>query len=214
MAYKDESDECWGRLFLCQANFSNINEVARVQSSLKLVKVFLGSPSDLIQERERFRSIVEEVNKWANLMGIRFVPVSGEDVLHDIGHPQELINEGIIKECEIFVLLLWKWWGTPTQKYTSGFEEEYEVAKSLKKKNRKVKIWLYLRDIASDMLADPGKQLRKVLAFRKKIEKECLYVPYKDEDQWEQLLQQDLRDWLNQPRILKRTEMRAIRRKK
>lgn len=193
---------------------TNFKQMARVDTCLKEIRVFLGSPSDLVEERKRFRDIVDEVNYWTYLMGIQFVPLSSEDVSPDMGHPQDLINEGIFQDCEIFVLLLWKRWGTPTGKYTSGFEEEYEAAKALKEKNSDVKIWLYLRDIPNCMLDDPGPQLTKVLAFRKKLEKECWYVPYKDEDQWKQLLQCHLRDWLNLPRILKRTKMTVKRTKK
>jgi hypothetical protein len=180
--------------------------MARVDTCLTVIKVFLGSPSDLIEERQRFRSIVDEVNLFASLWGIQFDPRTDADVSRDVGHPQDLINDKIFRDCKIFALLLWKKWGTPTKKYSSGFEEEYETAKTLKKKNKEVKVCLYLREIPIYMLEDPGPQLTQVLAFRAKAEKECLYGHYKDVDEWAKLLRQDLREWLDLPRIRKHTE--------
>jgi hypothetical protein len=182
--------------------------MAKVDTCVTQIMVFLGSPSDLIEEREQFSKILDEVNFWSVLQGIRFEPRTNADVSRDMGDPQDLINNKIFKDCKIFALLLWKRWGTPTTKYTSGFEEEYETAKALKEENSDVKICLYLRDIPIYMLDDPGPELIQVLAFRAKveIERECLYGPYKDVDEWAKLLKQDLRDWLNQPRILKHTK--------
>lgn len=173
---------------------------------LTVIKVFLGSPSDLIEERQRFSSIIEDVNMWASLRRIRFDPKTSEDISRDVGHPQDLINDIIFRDCKIFALLLWKRWGEPTNKYSSGFEEEYETAKALKEENDEVKVCLYLREIPIDMLEDPGPQLKQVLAFRDKIKDECLYAPYKNVDEWTKLLKQDLRDLLDQPRILKHME--------
>jgi hypothetical protein len=180
--------------------------MARVDTYLKHIEVFLGSPSDLIEEREQFGKIVDQVNLWAKLWGIQFDPLTSADVSRDMGHPQDLINNKIFRDCKIFALLLWKRWGTPTKKYTSGFEEEYETAKALKGENNEVKVCLYLREIPVYMLEDPGPQLTQVLAFRAKAAKECLHGPYKDVNEWAKLLTEDLRDWLNQPRISKRTE--------
>jgi len=68
-------------------------------------------------------------------------------------------------------MLLWKRWGTPTGEHSSGFAEEYKFAKSLNERtNGKPIIWLYFRAVPDDMLADPGRQLKNVLRFRKTIE--------------------------------------------
>lgn len=169
-------------------------------ASREVIKVFIGSPGDVTKERELFRDIVSEVNKIkANPMGIQLEALGWEDTLPGKGRPQGLINEDI-EQSNLVVLLLWKRWGTPTGKYTSGFEEEYELAKSLNEKtNGKPEIWLYFRDVPEDMLADPGKQLRQVLDFRNKIEteKKFLYRAYEDVNKWEKLLREHLCRWLD-----------------
>ena len=139
----------------------------------KALRVFIGSPNDLNAERGVFPKIIEEVNEIkAKGQGFVLEPVGWEDFLPGRGRPQEKINEDL-KTCDLIVLVLWKRWGTPTGKYSSGFEEEYEISLQEGKE-----IWLYFKSIPSDMMADPGKQLRKVLNFRDKIERENKLLDY------------------------------------
>ncbi|NMC75995.1 MAG: TIR domain-containing protein, partial [Candidatus Methanofastidiosa archaeon] len=171
----------------------------------KVIKIFIGSPGDLNEERTLFRRIVNEVNRIkSNSMGIQLEPVSWEDTLPGKGRPQELINKDI-EQSDLVVMLLWKRWGTPTGNYTSGFEEEYELAKSLNENtNGKPAIWLYFRAIPDDMLADPGEQLKKVIDFRNRIEKErkFLFYAYESLDKWEQLFREHLCRWIDTIKIV------------
>ena len=89
-----------------------------------------------------------------------------------MGRPQDLINEDV-KKCDLFVLLLWRRWGTPSGKYSSGTEEEFDLACKLhKERDRPKGIWLFFKDVPEEMMADPGVQLSKVIDFRKRIEAE------------------------------------------
>jgi tetratricopeptide (TPR) repeat protein len=166
----------------------------------KVIRIFMGSPSDLAQERTRFRKIVADVNKIkANSMGIELKPLDWGDTLPGKGRPQGLIND-VVKTSDLIVLLLWKRWGTSTEEYSSGFEEEYELAKSMNEKTKgKPEIWLYFRDVPKDMLADPDEQLKHVLDFKTKIEKEqrFLYHAYKNRNDWEKSLKDHLGRWLD-----------------
>ena len=145
----------------------------------KVVRVFIASPGDLGEERRLFREIISEVNRLkAHGMGIQLEPLGWEDTLPGVGRPQELINKDI-KKCDLMILLLWKRWGTPTGEYSSGFEEEYELAKRLLGGCGKLgDIMLYFRKIPDAMLADPGPQLRQVQKFKKKIESEIELLHY------------------------------------
>lgn len=166
----------------------------------KVLRVFIASPGDLGEERRLFRDIVDEVNRSkANGMRMQLEPLGWEDTLPGSGRPQELINEDI-KKCDLMIMLLWKRWGTPTGEYSSGFEEEYEMAKRLLEKEDKPEIMLYFRKVPDDMLADPGPQLRQVLNFKEKIESErkFLYKPYEDENQWEKIFREHLSHWLDE----------------
>lgn len=153
--------------------------------------IFIASPGDLNEERRKFHESVFEINRLkAEHFGFQLVPLGWEDTLPGKGRPQELINHDI-ESCELFVLLLWKRWGTPTGKYSSGTEEEFEFARRLSEGARaKPAIWLYFKKVPDDMMADPGPQLRQVLRFRTRIEEErsFLYRLFDDADAWSKML--------------------------
>lgn len=166
-------------------------------SHLKRIPIFLASSSDLSEERKLFNRILEEVNtNIAKPKGLLLEAIVWEDTLIGKGRPQSKINEDL-KQCNLVVLLLWKKWGSPTGKYSSGFEEEYEVADENSKD-----IWLYFREVTEDMMKDPGKQLEKVLDFKKKIfnEKKYFSSSYIDEHEWTNIFSNHLGKWLNQMR--------------
>lgn len=166
---------------------------AHSNETLKVKRVFIGSPGDLAAERRLFKTIIERVNRTqAKRNGVLVEPVGWEDTLPGVGRPQEIINRDLA-QCDLVVMLLWKRWGTPSGKYSSGFEEEYKLARRTKKD-----IILYFRDVPQEMLADAGEQLRNVLDFRSKIEDEkaLLYKRYADEAEWETLFDEHLCDWL------------------
>lgn len=159
--------------------------------------IFLASPSDIKNERKLFNLIIDEVNvNKASSNGILLEKVVWEECLIGKGRPQEIINEEIEK-CHLIVMLLWERWGSSTGKFSSGFEEEYEVAKANKKE-----IWFFFREIPENMQNDPGEQLRKVLDFRNKIqnEKEYLFKEYKDENDWKDKFSKSMYKWLDQKR--------------
>ena len=166
-------------------------------SHLKRIPIFLASPSDLSEERKLFQQIIEDVNKsMAKPKGILFEAVVWEDTLIGKGRPQEKINDDL-KQCNLVVMLLWKRWGSSTGDYSSGFEEEYEVADANEKN-----IWLYFREVPEDMVKDPGEQLRKIIEFKNKIvnEKKYFYATYSDKDDWKHKFHNHLGNWLHQMR--------------
>ena len=161
---------------------------------LEVTRVFIASPSDLNAERDIFRHVIERVNFIkAKNKGILLEAVGWEDTLPGKGRPQEKINQDV-ESSDLIVMLLWKRWGSPTGEYSSGFEEEYEVACASDKE-----IWLYFREIPDDMLAAPSEQLSKVLEFRNKIEAErkFLFKRYEDENGWKEQFTDNLCSWLD-----------------
>jgi len=167
----------------------------------KVVRVFIASPGDLGEERRLFREIIDEVNQLkADGMGLLLKPLGWEDIPPGVGrpHPQGLINK-YIEDCALMVMLLWKRWGTPTGKYSSGFEEEYEQAKRLREeRGDRPEIMLYFRNVPDNMLAHPDEQLKQVLKFKEnRSKKEVLHRSYEDENQWKETFKYDLSEWLD-----------------
>jgi hypothetical protein len=164
----------------------------------QLYKVFIGSPSDITEERQYFRDVITEFNNTYNIYGIQVIPLGGEDVLLGVGHPQERINDVCITDCDLAVLVLGARWGSQTIKYSSGFEEEYNLAKDLNKARGRPEIFLYFRDIPNDKKANPDEQLEQVLNFRSKIEseKELARHKYNTPKDWRDKFKIDLYRWI------------------
>jgi tetratricopeptide (TPR) repeat protein len=147
-----------------------------VAESLQGLRVFIASPGGLEHERNRFRATVEEVNREANERGVTFMPVGWEYATPGLGRPQAKINVEV-ERCDYMVLVLHDRWGTPPATdgtYTSGTEEEYEVARrcaadaGMPMRN----IAVLFKGVPAHQLSDPGEQLRKVLAFKTRLEQE------------------------------------------
>lgn len=135
--------------------------------------MFLGSPGDLEAERKAAKIIVDEENaNHANELGYQIDLVGWEDTVSQRKRAQEAINLDL-DQCEYFVGLMFKKWGTPpgleNHPYTSGFEEEYCRSIDRYEKSGKPEISLLFKNISEDDLKDPGPQLQKVLEFQEGI---------------------------------------------
>ena len=141
----------------------------------RVIKVFLASPGDLVDERRAAKHVVDTFNKqWADHLTVHVELVGWEDTVSQFGRPQDLINRDL-DQCELFIGIMWKHWGTPPQKgdgYTSGFHEEYERATDRRRKSKQPEICLLFKDIDPELLKDPGDSLRKVLQFKEDIQRE------------------------------------------
>lgn len=136
------------------------------------LKVFIASPSDLDAERATLRKLEASLNvAFASAkLAVRFT--GWEEVPPGYGRPQAKINP-LVDECDIFIGLLRRRWGTATGEHESGFLEEYERA-SLRRKEggAEPEIALYFAAISRGEIDDAGPDLRKVLKFKKKVENE------------------------------------------
>ena len=133
-----------------------------------------------------------------------FQPVGWEDTLGGVGRPQEIINEDL-RTCDYFLMMLWDRWGSrpdssPTAKFSSGTEEEFNVAKECLNDKRKPmrQVAVLFKAVDTRQMSDPGEELKKVIAFRKELEKgkEVLYLTFDDLDKFKDVLQKYLNRWL------------------
>jgi tetratricopeptide (TPR) repeat protein len=171
---------------------------------LKGYRIFIATPGGLDEERKAFRKVIEEYNDSdATRRGVIFLPVGWEVTLGGVGRPQELINKDL-RECDYLVLVLWDRWGSPTGNedapFTSGTEEEFAVAmQCLADHNFPMKqLVVFFKAVDERKLSDPGEQLKKVLAFREKLEKEktLLFYTYDAVSIFESKLRSHLARWV------------------
>ena len=167
-----------------------------MQTSRRIFAVFLASPSDVKKEREISANVVANVNRSvANRLGWHIDLHRWEETPPSFGRPQDSINP-LLDQCDLFIGLLWRWWGQPTGAHSSGFEEEFERAKARRKTGGVPEIWLMSLGIGRSGAKDPGGQLKKVIEFRELQTRlnEVKYANVKNADDWGSKLQ----SWLSQ----------------
>jgi len=151
----------------------------------KVVKIFLGSPGDVMLERGIVKAAIDDINSLlAEQTGYQVELIGWENVSSSHGRPQEIINREL-DQCDYFLGLMWKRWGTPPDlngTYSSGFQEEYETSIKRREAHSRPEISLLFKSVDPELLRDPGDELKKVIAFRQKLieGKQILFEDFSD----------------------------------
>ena len=156
-----------------------------MSTHVRELRVFMASPGDLDDERESLRNVERRINAMFRERGVRVSLAGWEEVQPEAGRPQALINP-LVHECEIFIGLLSMRWGSATGTYSSGFEEEFEIALARRTQNDETPaIGMFFKTIDPERLADKGPQLTAVLAFQDRVRRErlALYRTFNSADQ-------------------------------
>jgi hypothetical protein len=156
-----------------------------------VIRVLVASPSDLMPERSRLEDVIRELNlAWSSSLGIRMELVRWEThAAPAIGlDPQQVINEQLADNYDLFIGLMWARFGTPTGRAGSGTEEEFKRALERHKGDPRVGVMMYFKTgPIPPMEIDPA-QLAQVIAFRKSIEGTALYWTFADVEEFSSLL--------------------------
>lgn len=163
-----------------------------------VLRIFVSSPSDVTDEVNSVKQIVEELNAAAlRTSGIRLeVATWRTDVVPGIADDtQTVINNQIADEYDIFVGILWTRFGTPTPRAGSGTEEEFEHAYSrYKSQPNSVRVMFYFKEEPPPKLSaiDPD-QLKLIRCFKSKLgEKGTLYFEFETHKTFEVYLRSHL----------------------
>jgi hypothetical protein len=146
---------------------------ARLMASLKLeFKILLSSPSDLSDERRIASEVVTEISStWGNPNSVTLKLLSWEnDVTPGFAsEPQEVINDQLGDSWDIYLGIMHARFGTPTRRFGSGTEEEFETAYKLwQSDSEKRSLMFYFKKAPIEIDADP-EQLRRVQEFKKRV---------------------------------------------
>jgi hypothetical protein len=158
---------------------------------IKLYKIFLASPDDLIEERTSLEGVVQELNHSFSSRNIKLelikwethsYPGIGEDV-------QELINTQI-PTYDVFIGLMWKRFGTPTKRAESGTEEEFNIAfRKFKDAPSKLRVLFYFNTKPIPFHEIDPQQIIRIQNFRSQLgEKGTFYWQYSDISELERYL--------------------------
>ncbi len=145
-----------------------------MSSNVTELLVFLASPSDLAEERASLRDLAGSINNAFAPVGIRIQVVGWEEIPPNYGRPQAQINPRV-EECDIFIGMLRRRWGTDTGSHSSGFFEEFSIASHRRTADGKSPaIALYFAKLEDYEINDPGPELTRVLDFKKTVAKDHL----------------------------------------
>ncbi len=175
-----------------------------------IVGVFVASPSDVSEERKALESIAQELNKaWSKNLNLRLDVIKWEtDVYPGFGgYAQDVINNQINDEYDVFIAIFWSKIGSPTQIAESGTIEEFERAYKRYTENKSsVDIMVYIKDQAIPPSKMDFDQLQKIQKLKERLgEKGGLYWTFDSTEDFESLLRGHLskiaQKWSSRSRI-------------
>ncbi|CAN7268125.1 hypothetical protein [Rossellomorea sp. LjRoot5] len=140
--------------------------------------LLISCPGDVLDYLDVIKESVESFNRmYGVLNNIEVVtkhwstdsyPQSGDK-------PQELLNKQFVRDCDAAIAIFWTKFGTPTEKYGSGTEEEIEEMFSVGKQ-----VFMYFLDAPINPSKVDMNQYHKILDFREKYKDRGVYAVIKD----------------------------------
>ena len=145
-----------------------------------VIPVMIASPGDVAEEREVIRLVIHDWND-VNASGAQVMLAAVGWETHsspELGaRPQELINNRILKDCDLLVGVFWTRLGTPTGKSPSGTVEEIEEHVAA---GKPAMIYFSSRPVAPESI-DP-EQYEQVKNIREKWKTQGLIETYDNID--------------------------------
>jgi len=166
------------------------------------LRVFIASPGDTEEERNRLDSVIDEINRGiAGDRGLVLELVRWEThVRPGMGSDaQEIINRQL-PDVDIVVGIFWKRLGTPTPRAESGTAEEIEAAIERWRERGGIEILTYFNQSPYTLDGSELSQLERLFAFREKLKEQgILFWTYDGVPDFEAKVRQHLtaavRDW-------------------
>ncbi|WP_265574928.1 hypothetical protein [Clostridium botulinum] len=144
--------------------------------------LLLSCPGDVIDLKKIVKECVDEFNRSygnTNNIKIEVKHWSTDSYPQSGGSPQELLNNQFIHKCDACIALFANKFGTPTDRYGSGTEEEIEDMISSGKQ-----VFLYFIERPVDSSKIDIEQLTKVRNFREKYSGQGIYWIIKNDEEF------------------------------
>ncbi len=140
---------------------------------VRTIRIFVSSPGDVDQEREVVKEVIDQINKSEGSQRRLRLEMWDwkENVVPQIGPlPQEVVDEQM-PSYDIYLGIMASRFGTPTERYGSGTEQEFRVALGRWSELGQPWIMFYFKEnpeIGSD--PESHRQYADVLSFRGELE--------------------------------------------
>src|SRR5688500_2184321 len=120
-------------------------------TNIRIIRIFVASPSDVEIERDRVDLVIEELNRdIGESLGVRLESIRWEKYVAPLmGRPEDVVLQQVkLNEWDVFIGILWLRFGSPTgavnpatdKPFLSGTEEEFNIAYNSWRKTEKPKI--------------------------------------------------------------------------
>ncbi|MCY8814529.1 hypothetical protein P8917_09675 [Bacillus atrophaeus] len=144
--------------------------------SVTLYDLLISCPSDVKEELKIINETVNDFNRMyghVNNASINTKHWSKDSYPQSGGRPQVLLNQQFVLDCDAAVAVFWTRFGTPTDEYGSGTEEEIEeLIKSGKQ------VFLYFSEKAIKPSDIDLEQYKKIQEFKEKYGQNNIYYTY------------------------------------
>lgn len=147
--------------------------------------LLISCPGDITSEIRIIEDAVSQFNtQFSDALGIsvRTKHWHKNSYAQSGGKPQTLLNEQFVNDCDAAVAILWTRFGTPTDEYDSGTEEEVEIMLSSGKQ-----VFMYFSDktLSPSQMNEEG--YKKVQVFRDKYKDRGVYFTYSSDEEFKTL---------------------------
>lgn len=147
--------------------------------------LLISCPGDVSDEIEMINYAVEKFNQlYSDVLGItiRTRHWKKSSYAQSGGKPQVLLNEQFVDDCDAAVAIFWTRFGTPTDEYGSGTEEEIENMLDSGKQ-----VFMYFSDKPVPPSQSNAEEYKKVQDFRDKYKSRGIYYSYSSNDEFSEL---------------------------
>lgn len=153
--------------------------------NVTLYNLLISCPGDVKEEVALIESAVDEFNElYAETLGITIKTRhwSKSSYAQSGGKPQALLNEQFVNKCDAAVAIFWTRFGSPTDEYGSGTEEEIEIMLQSGKQ-----VFMYFSDkpIPPSKMNDDGYE--KIKTFRDKYKDRGIYFAYSSDEEFKKM---------------------------
>ena len=172
------------------------------------IRVFIASPGDVNDERGVVRDVASELNGPLCRHGWEIELLGWENRGPTGGRAQADINADV-ERCHIFIGILWQRWGTPTGGATSGFAEEWGLARDRFQRSGAPDLWLYFKHGTHASRSVDPVELARVETFRREVAdaEAAFYKSFDDLAAFEKLVRERLTDEVFRRNGLTRTDL-------
>lgn len=175
-----------------------------MSSSHRPIRVFVGSPNDLAEERQAVRAVADYIDGRMERDGRTrpLLPVLWDDYsTPDAGRPQEVVSANTrFEESDILVAILRDRLGSPSGAPSgdgpplTGTTEEIEGFLELREREKVARAMVYFCTSVSPRTLQEVERYREVLEFKERIRHRALVCDYEKPGDFQHLLQNHLYD--------------------